>query len=140
MKKRPIPVTILAVLAGIAGVLAVIHFFQALGIFPLLLGPFKVNANLLTPNWWYALMWGLMAYIWFWLVQMLWRMDPSAWLFLAVISTFELILATMTLLFGGVTTTFSDVSTSFIVSGLILIYVLLPSTKAAFGIPSQQKS
>ena len=133
MKQRPFPVTILAILAGIAGVLAIVHCLQALGLFSPFLGPL----NIVTPNWWNALMWALMAYIWFWLVQMLWRVDPQAWIFLAAISTLELIFATMELIFGGVTTSFSDVAVSFIVSGLILIYVLLPSTKAAFGIPNK---
>lgn len=39
---RPFGVTILAILAGIAGVLAVVHFFQALAILPYFIGPFAV--------------------------------------------------------------------------------------------------
>jgi hypothetical protein len=34
----------------------------------------------------------------------------------------------------GAATTFSDVALSFLVNAAILIYVLLPGTKAAFGI------
>ncbi len=41
---------------------------------------------------WYALMWGLLVWVYVWLVQMLWRVDPQAWLFLAVITGFNLIL------------------------------------------------
>ncbi len=38
-KERPVGATILAILAGIAAVLAVIHALQFLGIFPFLVGP-----------------------------------------------------------------------------------------------------
>ena len=80
-KQRPFLVTLLAILAGIVGVVAVIHTLQGLGILPFFIGSFKVrNFDL-----WYALTWGLMAWVYFWLVQMLWRLDRSAWLFLAVI-------------------------------------------------------
>ena len=127
-KQRPLLVTILAILAGIVGVMAVIHTLQGLGILPYFLGPFKVrNFDL-----WYALSWGLMAWVYFWLVQMLWRVDKSAWMFMAVITVFNLILDFTVMLTSG--TTFSDVSASFIVNALILIYVMLPSTKNAFGV------
>ena len=39
MKERPIGVTILAILAGVAAVLAAIHALQFLGIFPFVVGP-----------------------------------------------------------------------------------------------------
>ncbi len=130
MKQRPFAVTLLAILAGIAAIFAAVHFLQALGIIPYFIG----DASIRNFNLWYALMWGLMLYVWIWLVRMLWNVEPAAWLFLAVISVFNLILDTMSILFGGATTTFSDFSLSFIVNGLILIYVLLPSTKAAFGV------
>jgi hypothetical protein len=138
MKARPFPVTVLAILSAIAAVFAAVHALQALGILPLFFGRFNVNANLLTPNWWYFLMWALMVWVWVWLFQMLWNVEPAAWLFLAVISTFNLILDTFAVLFGGLGTTFSDYSLSFLVNGIILIYVLLPSTKRAFGLEKPQ--
>jgi hypothetical protein len=131
-KQRPFVVTILAVLAGIVGVLSVIHALQGLGILPFLIGPF--NATVRTFDLWYAFMWGLMAWVYFWLAQMLWRVDRQAWLFMAVITVFNLILDFTTLLTGGATTTFSDVSVSFILNALILIYVMLPGTKRAFDV------
>ncbi|RIK33728.1 MAG: hypothetical protein DCC52_02520 [Chloroflexi bacterium] len=128
MKSRPIPVTILAVLSAIAAVFAGIHLLQSLGILPYVIGDAKFrNFNL-----WYAFMWGLMVWVWVWLFQMLWRVDKSAWLFLAVISTFNLILGFTALLGSG--TQFSDVSVTVIVNGLILAYCLLPGTKEAFGV------
>ncbi len=134
MKQRPFAVTVLAILSGIAAIFAAVHALQALGILPFFIGGVNVNANLLTPNWWYALMWALMVWVWVWLTRMLWNVEPQAWLFLAVISVFNLILDTFTVIFGGIGTSFSDYSLSFIVNGAILLYVMLPSTKAAFGI------
>ncbi len=129
-KKRPFVITILAILAGIATVFAGVHFLQALGILPYFLGDFKFRDF----NLWYALTWGLMLWVWAWLLRMLWNVDRQAWLFLAVIAVFNLILDTMALLFGGVGTSFSDYSVSFILNGLILLYVMLPGTKRAFEV------
>ncbi len=131
--KRPFPVTVLAVLAGIAAVFSAVHTLQALGIFPYFIGPVAVRGFSL----WYGLMWALMTWIWIWLVQMLWRVDPSAWLFLAAISTLNLIFITLESIGGS--NAFSDQSMSFIVNALILIYVLLPGTKAAFGVSQAKK-
>jgi hypothetical protein len=126
--KRPFPVTLLAILAGVAAVLAGIHALQGLGIFPYLLGPVKLHSF----NFWNFLMWGLMVWIWVWLVQMLWKVDPQAWMFLAVITSFNLILDFVAML--GSSTNFSDVSVSFLVNAFILIYCMLPGTKRAFGL------
>jgi hypothetical protein len=127
--KRPFPVTLLAILAGVAAVLAVIHALQALGIVPYVIGQVKVNTSL---NLWNFLMWALMVYIWVWLIQMLWTMQPQAWLFLAVITTFNILLDFVNILSS--TSTFSDFSLSFLVNGIILLYCLLPGTKRAFGV------
>ena len=87
-KDRPIGVTVLAILAGVAAVLAALHALQALGIFPYLIGPFTVHSF----SFWSFLMWALMVWVWVWLVQMLWRVDKQAWLFMGVITVFNLIL------------------------------------------------
>ena len=60
MKSRPFGVTVLAILAGIAAVLAAIHALQSLGIFPFVIGPFKVHA---FRNFWSFLMWALMVWV-----------------------------------------------------------------------------
>ena len=126
-QRRPIVATILAIAAGLAGVLAAVHALQALGILPYFLGPIAFRSFSL----WYAFTWGLLAWIYFWLAQMLWHVQKSAWLFLVMISAFELIVNTTYLVFGGAT--WSDVSVSFILNGLILIYCMLPGTRRAFG-------
>jgi hypothetical protein len=127
MKSRPFGVTVLAILAGIAAVLAGIHALQALGILPFFIGQFSIH----TFNFWSFLMWALMVWVWVWLVKMLWNVDKQAWLFLAVITVFNLILDFTVMLGAG---SWSDVSLSFIVNALILIYVMLPGVKQAFDV------
>ena len=126
MKGRPIGVTILAIAAGILAFLAAIHTLQALGILPYFIGPFAVRGF----NLWNAFMWGLMVWVYAWLVQMLWRVDPSAWLFLAVISVFNLCINFIILVTGG---GWYDVNVSVILNAIILIYIMLPGVKKAFG-------
>ena len=125
-KKRPFGVTILAIMAGIAAVLAVIHFLQAIGLIPYMIGPIAIRSFSL----WNALMWALMIWVWVWLVKMLWDVDPQAWIFLAVISVFNLIF-NFVLVLGSADWT--DVSMSTIVNIIILAYVMLPSTRRSFG-------
>jgi len=125
MKKRPFGVTVLAILAGIAAVLAGVHALQALGILPFALGPFTVHAF----SFWSFLMWALMVWIWVWVVQMLWKVEKEAWLFLAVITTFNLILDFTVMLGAG---EWSDVSVSFVLNAIILLYVMLPGVKKSF--------
>lgn len=127
MKDRPFGVAILAILAGLAAFLAAVHAFQFLGLIRFPVGPIGVSYT----NVWYALMWGLMVWIYIWLARMLWRMDKSAWLFLAVITVFNLILNTMYLLGDA---TFSAMSISFLLNGLILIYIMLPGVREAFEV------
>ncbi len=124
---RPIGVTVLAILAGILAVLAAIAALQWLGLFPFL-GP---GPAIRTFNLWYALMYGLLAWIYIWLTQMLWNVDESAWIFLAVITVFNLILGLVAIVsseWQGV-----EVAAPIILNALILIYVMLPGTRRAFG-------
>jgi hypothetical protein len=125
-RTRPIGVTILAVLAGIAAVLAAVHLLQSLGIFPYVIGPFSIRGF----NLWYALMWGLLVWVYIWLLQMLWRVDRGAWIFLIIITIWNLSIDFITILGSA---TFSDVSISFLVNGAILIYCMLPGVREAFG-------
>jgi hypothetical protein len=127
MKQRPFGVTVLAILAGIAAVLAAIHALQSLGILPFFIGKFSVH----TFSFWSFLMWALMVWVWVWLVQMLWAVDKQAWLFLAVITAFNLILDFTVMLGAG---NWSDVSVSFLLNAIILIYAMLPGVKRAFEV------
>ncbi len=131
MKARPIGVTILAILAAVAAILSAIHALQFLGLFPIVIGQ---NVAVRTYiSFWYALMYGLLFWVYIWLVRMLWRVDPAAWMFLVFITVFELMLDIFSM-FGA--TTWQDVSVSFIFNALVLIYVMLPGVREAFGTQS----
>jgi hypothetical protein len=125
MKSRPFGVTVLAILAGLLAVLAAVHALQALGIIGYAIGPYTIHAF----SFWSFLMWALMVWVYVWLVQMLWRVDKQAWLFLAVITVFNLILDFTLMLGQGA---WSDVSVSFLINAIILIYIMLPGVKKAF--------
>ena len=127
MKSRPFGVTLLAILAGVLAVLAGIHALQALKILPYFIGPFTVHAF----SFWSFLMWALMVWVWVWLLKMLWNVEKQAWLFLAVITVFNLILD-FTVMLGAAD--WNDVSLSVIVNAIILIYVMLPGVKRAFDV------
>lgn len=127
-KERPIGVTILAVLAGIAAVMAAIHALQFLGIIPFFIGPSGYKVHFFS--FWYALMYGLLVWVYVWLTQMLWRVERQAWMFLVMITVFYLILDFFSL-FGA--SNWEDVSVSVILNGVILLYCMLPGVRAAFG-------
>jgi hypothetical protein len=125
-RSRPIGVTILAVLAGILALLAAVHTLQALAIFPYFVGPFAIRSFSLF----YAIMWGLLVWVYIWLIQMLWRVNPAAWMFLVIITVFNLTFDFVVMLGNE---TWSDVAVSFILNALILIYCVLPGVREAFG-------
>jgi hypothetical protein len=125
MKSRPLGVTVLAILAGLAAILAGIHALQSFGVFPYIIGPFKVFAF----NFWSFLMWALFFWVYVWVVVMLWRVDKKAWLFLVIITVFNLILDFTSMLGPA---TWSDVSIDFLLNALVLIYVMLPGVRRAF--------
>lgn len=124
--KRPIGVTILAVLAGLAAIVAIIHTLQMLHLWPIWLGPVRFfTFNLIG-----AILWGLMAAIWIWLVRGLWKVDPSAWMFMVVLSSLNLMLALLSLLGES---TAAGLAPTILINSVILIYAMLPKTQKAFG-------
>lgn len=122
--KRPFGVTLLAIVSGFFALLAIFSALRFLGVMFRPIG-------LVVPGFWYALMYGLLAWVYVWLTQMLWRVDPAAWLFLAIITVFNLIMNFLVLVGSG---SWYDVQLSVILNGLVLIYVMLPGTKKAFGV------
>jgi hypothetical protein len=131
VKERPVGVTILAILAGIAAVLAAVHAIQFLGIFPFVVGPSGYKVHYFS--FWYALMYGLLFWVYIWLTMALWRVEPGAWIFLVIVTMFYLILDFLSLL-GA--TTWQDVSISILLNAIILLYCMLPGVRTAFGTAS----
>lgn len=127
-KKRPFGVTLLALLAGVAAVVAIIHTLQMLHLLPISLG----EAHFFVFDGLGALLWGLMAVIYIWVFRMLWNLNPQGWLFVVVIATFNLILAVVSILGDS---SWQAMLPALVVNGLILLYGILPGTKAAFEIP-----
>jgi len=127
MKTRPFGVTLLAILAGIAAVLAIFHTLQYLHLLPFNLGG-VVRFFAFDP--FGAIMWGIMAAIWIWVVRMLWSMNPQGWLFMVALATLNLVLAFVSVLGGS---TFQALLPAILVNAIVLIYGLLPRTKEAFG-------
>src|SRR6266496_1978371 len=127
MRERPFGVTILAILAGIAAVIAAVHALQFLGIIPFFIGG---TVPVRYFSLWYALMYGLLVWVYIWLTTMLWRVEPQAWMFLVIVTMFYLILDFFSL-FGA--TTWGDVAVSVILNAVILLYCMLPGVRSAFG-------
>jgi hypothetical protein len=124
-KSRPFGVTLLALLAALGAIVAIIATIQWLGV------SFAWYSSL-TNNIWAALMWGILALIYIWVVRMLWNVEYQGWLFVVVLATLNLVLAFASLIFdSGVQ--FADIAVSVVVNGLILIYGMLPNTREAFG-------
>ena len=128
MANRPLGVTILAALASVALVLSIVHFLQAIGILPYFIGPISIRDFSL----WYVLLWGLMIWVWLWVVRALLVMDPSAWLFLLIVSGFNLMFDFFTMI--STPTTNTDLTISFLLNLVIFGYTMVPSTKRSFGI------
>jgi predicted flap endonuclease-1-like 5' DNA nuclease len=126
-QKRPIGITLLAIFAGLAALLAIVHTFQLLHLLPIP-GPFgQVKFFAFNPLG--AVMWGILAAIYIWVAKMLWSVDARGWLFVVVIAIFNLIVIAVELLGGS---TWQSLMPAILVNGLILIYCLLPGTKKAF--------
>lgn len=126
--KRPIGVTILAVVSGFLALLAILATLNWLGLVPW----FGPGPAIRTFNLWYALMYGLLAWVYIWLTKMLWDVRQEAWLFLAVITVFNLTMNFITIISSSMPT--MDITTvSIVLNSLILIYIMLPGTQKAFG-------
>jgi hypothetical protein len=128
-KKRPFGVTLLALLAGAAFLVAVIHTLQMLHLFPIS-GPFG-EARFFTFDLLGALLWGVMAAVYLWVFRVLWNLDPQGWLFIVVVAVFNLILAGLSIIGDS---TWQSMLPALLINGLILIYAMLPGTKGAFEI------
>jgi hypothetical protein len=127
-KARPIGVTILAFLAILGAINAFLITLQMLHLLPTYLGPIAFYQFSLIG----AFFWGFLAFIWLGVAGALWVVHPQGWLFMVLIATFDLIYGVISVLGGS---SWEAMAPIIIISGLILIYCLLPGTKQAFGVP-----
>ena len=125
--KRPITVTILAILAALAGIWAVVDVLRLLGLMPIAtLGEMKFFGS----SFFGAIIAAIVAAIWFWAASKLWSLDPQGWLFVVSIAVIYLVFDVISMIAGS---SWQSVSISVILSAVALILGLLPSTKAAFA-------
>ena len=126
-QSRPIGVVILAFLAILAAINAFIYMLQMLHILPTYLGPVAFYQFSLIG----AAFWGFLAFIWLGVAGALWIMHPQGWMFIMLIATFDLIFGVISALGGS---SWEAMAPTIIISGLVLIYCMLPGTKKAFGL------
>jgi len=126
-KERPIGVTILAILAAFAALAAFVYTLQMLHILPFYLGPIAYWEFSLIG----AIFWGFLVLIWLAVFQMLMTMHPSGWLFCVIISGLNLLFDFFAILGGS---SWEAMAPALLLNGIVLLYCLLPGTKAAFGL------
>ena len=128
-RSRPVGVTILAILAGIAGFIGVVHALQFLHVLPVFLGTVAFYGYDLFG----AFLWALLAIIWTWAAAGLWYMNPQAWRFVVAVSVLHLILDGISV-FGD--STLQALLPSILLGALVLLYCLTPGVRRAFGVPA----
>ncbi len=120
--------TILAFLAILSAINAFIYTLQMLHLLPTYIGPIAFYQFSLIG----AFFWGLLAFIWLGVFGALWAVHPQGWFFMVIISAIDLVFSLINVLGGS---SWEAMAPMIIISGLVLIYCLLPGTKQAFGIP-----
>ncbi|HRA64574.1 MAG TPA: hypothetical protein PL187_01055, partial [Caldilinea sp.] len=83
-RSRPLGVTLLAIFALLAGLVAGYHMLQMLHILPVRL--FGGAVRFFTFDIFGAILWGIMLLIYLWVFRMLWNLDPQGWTFVTVLA------------------------------------------------------
>jgi len=125
-KKRPFGIILLAILVGIAALVAVYHTLQFLHILPFSLGPIRFFTFDLIG----ALLWGITAAIWIWAVYSLWNLRMEGRLFVLALATINLILAILSVIGQS---SLSAMLPSIIINIIILVYLLRPGVEKVFA-------
>jgi hypothetical protein len=128
-KERPVGVTILAFLAILGAINAFIYTLQMLHLLPTFIGPIAFYQFSLIG----AILWGFLAFIWLGVFGALMVVHPQGWLFMVLIAAFDFIYAIICVLGGS---SWEAMAPMLVISGLVLLYCMLPGTKEAFGIPT----
>jgi hypothetical protein len=128
--RRTAAIVILAVVAVLAGISAVLDTLRLLGWLPTQMTTLMGEIEFYNQNFFGAILSGLVALIWFATAGQLWRLDPRGWLFVAAISTLNIIFLLLAWLGAS---SFQSIVWGLVLSAVALILALLPSTKAAFG-------
>jgi hypothetical protein len=130
-RSRPFGITLLAILALVAALIAGIYTLQLLHLWPV--GGWFGDTRFFTFDLWGAILWGIMFLIYLWVFQMLWTVNPQGWLFVVIIAVFNLIMAVLSILGES---SWEAMWPALLINGIILIYCLMPGVKQAFGLPT----
>jgi len=129
MKKRPLAVTIMGIIAVIAGIIVLLEalLFFGVGFAGLL------RLNFFGVAWLAGILSLIVALIWLTTARQLFTLDPRGWMFVVVIAIITLVINVIGLLDNSSTNTVNSLWWSFIAPALALILAFLPGTRAAFG-------
>jgi hypothetical protein len=128
--KRPIGVTILAILAGLAGLAQLWRAGVYMGWFSFKIGDQSMMLpDAVTPQWGAVLWTLLIAAIWFWVATQFWNMRAAGWQFGVFISLFTLILGFFALLFGS---TVNAETVPMLLALGVYVYLMWPGVRQAF--------
>jgi hypothetical protein len=124
-RTRPAGVTILAILAVLAGVANIIRALEYFGVMPYAVGLDFFGVSPLG-----GILHLTATLVWFYIAYALWRLSPIGWIVVVVFSIINLVAEVISLL-GGASLTF--VLLPVIVNAIILIYSLSSGVRRAFG-------
>lgn len=126
---RPIGVTILALLALVAGLVNAFHALQYLGLFPVFFGP--VAFFTIKPL--ASLGFILLAAIWIWVFRKLWLLDPQGWSFMTILAIINIAFALLAVIGSS---TFAEELPTILINAIVLIYAYSSGVKKAFNVPA----
>jgi hypothetical protein len=128
--KRPIGVTILAVLAGLAGLAQLWRAGVYMGWFNFKIGDQSLMLpDAVTPQWGAVLWTLLIAAIWLWVASQFWNMRAAGWQFGVFISLFTLIWGFFALLFGS---SVEAETIPMLLALIVYVYLNWPGVREAF--------
>ena len=128
-RHRTFAVTVLAIIAVLAGLWNVMDTLRYLGLIPIV-EVMGFGLKLWNINWLGAILSGIVALIWFSVASQLWKLDERGWLFVVLIAAFDLFFLLLSM-FGG--TSFQAIAPLVLLCAVALLLAMLPSTKEAFG-------
>ncbi len=124
---RPLGITILAVLAGLAGLFQVWRILVFLGITSFSFVGKTVSFS--DPQWGYAIWAAILAAIWFWVAAGFWGVRAYAWSFGNFIALFTIIFGFFALLGGS---TMEAETVGWLLAIVVYMYLNYPGVRDAF--------
>ena len=121
--KRTAASYMLAIIAVLAGIVALVDTTRYLG---WLYSPLDFVGSPFIG----AILTGLLAAMWFSVAYLIWIVNLQGWFFMVTLAAFALVINLISLISG---TPIELLLPSIIISGLVLILGLLPSTRRVFG-------